>query len=80
MAMIYEDKQKSNKLSVATWSLTKLLLQLNQVNTKLQAGQNKFRPSKSDKPQSWGLENTIESLCCVIINGKTAFMDHRSTT
>jgi len=40
MAMIYEDKQKSNKLSVATWSLTKLLLQLNQVNTKLQAGQN----------------------------------------
>jgi len=43
--------------------------------TKLQAGQEKFRPRKPDKSQSWSLANSVQNLWLVIsYDGNTAFI------
>lgn len=55
-------------MGVANWSLERLLLHLKHVKTKLQAGQDKFKQNKSDKPSSWGLAEPVQILWPVTSN------------
>lgn len=54
-----EDRQIKTNLGIAPWPLEKMLLQLEQVKMKLQAGHNKFNQSKF-----WGFVNSAEPMAC----------------
>lgn len=57
-ANIIIPKKDQNKPGIATGPLEKLLFQLNQKTPKLQAGQGKFKQSKTEKPHLWSLTKT----------------------
>lgn len=50
-------KAKVNQINHSDLVIGKI--QVNQVKTKLQASQDKFRQSKPDNPQLWGCANTL---------------------
>jgi len=52
-----------------------LLLQLNQIEPKLQAGQYQLRQSKPDAPQPWGLANSAQNPRPRTSNGNTIQQD-----
>lgn len=45
-------KQNQTKVDIDTWPITEIAVTTKPSKTKLQAGQEKFRQSKSNKPRS----------------------------
>lgn len=55
------------------------LLMLNKVKTKLHAGQKRLRQHKPEKPWSWELANSVQSIWPVTSKGNTALLGYRIT-
>lgn len=62
MGIPWKDKQRQKKLAIATWSVSKAVVTAKPNKTNLQAGQEKLRQSRPDKPQPQGLTDTVQSL------------------
>lgn len=55
--------KRSNKLAVDARAIREIGAAAKPNKTKLWAGQEKSRPSRSDKPLSWGLASSVQRLC-----------------
>lgn len=72
----HKDKQKKNKLAIDTWSIGGTAVTAKLSKTKLKSGQGKSGQSRPDKPQSWGLVNSVQSLQPAMSNGNAIWQGY----